>query len=497
MEIRVNSFGGDLWTFPAEATWPVRTLKEKLEEVADIPLAFQTLMLEDKVLLDKCMLGDLVSKCGEDAASPEKEKDEPEPPQLLELLLLHKTVDTDMWRMEIKRDYRRLRKAPEEVRSDCQAVLEVIAEHPEAIKFAGDAPRADRACALAAVQRDAGLLRYVSTELWADEEVMMAAVLQDPSLFQKAPASLKANRELARHVLATHGRMYCYCSAELKADRELVLLAARSSRSLLPSLHERFLGDREVVALCLEQFDPMCAMSYSNPFDFGMLSCELREDPEILASGLRLTRSALQYAGREQVWEKVREDGLYLKWAPVGLKKDPQLVEVAIRGNGSAFEFADAALRSEKHLLHLAISSCSAGSADQLQFASKELRADRDLVLACVKKWPCCLEFAAPHLRHDREIVLEAVSRQGFALKYACPQHCTNTAAADVGGSKATAEPSSERKEKPVGGKRKGKRKPPLDLTDDLEVVQAALRSCSYALRYASPRLQAKLRTSP
>ena len=77
------------------------------------------------------------------------------------------------------------------------------------------------------------------------------------------------------------------------------------------------------------------------------------------------------------------------------------------------------------------------------------LRADREVVLAAVKKQGMALEYAAEPLRSDREVVLAAVKKTGGALRYACPE-----------------------------------------LRDDREVVLAAVRQRGNALHWASARLR-------
>ena len=53
-----------------------------------------------------------------------------------------------------------------------------------------------------------------------------------------------------------------------------------------------------------------------------------------------------------------------------------------------------------------------------LQFASPELRNDREIVLAAVNRDGLALRFASPELQGNREIVLAAVNNEGRALEY-------------------------------------------------------------------------------
>eukprot|EP00929_Paragymnodinium_shiwhaense_P080748 TRINITY_DN4212_c0_g2_i1.p1 TRINITY_DN4212_c0_g2~~TRINITY_DN4212_c0_g2_i1.p1 ORF type:complete len:410 (-),score=58.95 TRINITY_DN4212_c0_g2_i1:439-1668(-) len=396
MEVRVSSLGGELYCFQAAATWTVRTLKENIQKQTDIPLKRQTLLLEDKILLDVHVLGELACE---------------DSPEELALMLLHETVDVDKWMADIRRDYHLLAKAPDDIRSDCSFILEIVKANPAAIKLAGPAPRADRECALAAVQKDARFLDFISEELWADEEIMTSAVVQDPSNFTKAPASLKTSRELARRVLCTHGDMYNWFSAELRADRELALLAQKTSTRLFVSLPDSLLGDREVVVACLRRLaDSPSQLAHQRNYDFSRVSPELRGDPEVLALGLRKIPSAFQSADRAQALDGVARDGTNLQWMSPEFKADPEIVETAIRKSSVAFEFADAALQADRELLLLALSTSpahySSKSFGPLSFASEELRADRTVALESIKKFPASFQLVAPHLRTDPEIRL-------------------------------------------------------------------------------------------
>ncbi|TQC54492.1 DUF4116 domain-containing protein, partial [Mycoplasmopsis cynos] len=54
-----------------------------------------------------------------------------------------------------------------------------------------------------------------------------------------------------------------------------------------------------------------------------------------------------------------------------------------------------------------------------MQFASEELKKDREVVLEGVKQDGFVLRYASQELKKDREIVLEAVKRNGYALQFA------------------------------------------------------------------------------
>jgi hypothetical protein len=54
-----------------------------------------------------------------------------------------------------------------------------------------------------------------------------------------------------------------------------------------------------------------------------------------------------------------------------------------------------------------------------LEYASDDLKNDREVVLAAVQQNGLALEYASDDLKNDREVVLAAVQQDGFALEYA------------------------------------------------------------------------------
>ena len=53
-----------------------------------------------------------------------------------------------------------------------------------------------------------------------------------------------------------------------------------------------------------------------------------------------------------------------------------------------------------------------------LGYASAEVQADREVVLASVKRFGPALRYASTELQADREVVLAAVKKQGYVLEY-------------------------------------------------------------------------------
>ena len=49
-----------------------------------------------------------------------------------------------------------------------------------------------------------------------------------------------------------------------------------------------------------------------------------------------------------------------------------------------------------------------------LEYASEELKSDREFILSAVKKNGSALEYASKELKSDREVVLAAVKQDGY-----------------------------------------------------------------------------------
>jgi hypothetical protein len=87
----------------------------------------------------------------------------------------------------------------------------------------------------------------------------------------------------------------------------------------------------------------------------------------------------------------------------------------AIVQNGWALEFASLELRADKEVVIAAVTK----RGFTLQFASVELREDKEVVLAAVIQNGWTIRLSFDSLRNDKDIVLAAVAQNVLTLKYA------------------------------------------------------------------------------
>lgn len=150
----------------------------------------------------------------------------------------------------------------------------------------------------------------------------------------------------------------------------------------------------------------------------------------------------LQKADKNFVLDKVKKNGLELKWANVRLTRDRDVVEAAVQQNLLALEHASEKFRQDTEIVRASIKRDKGnwqyvgqvlGSDEQLsafvldcvklekldlQDMPEKLRT-RDVMLEAVKRNGLALRLASEELRQDRQIVLEAVKRDGRAWQYA------------------------------------------------------------------------------
>ena len=126
------------------------------------------------------------------------------------------------------------------------------------------------------------------------------------------------------------------------------------------------------------------------------------------------------YLHRDEALEAIKEDGNELQHASLELRADRNVVLAAVRqAGGLAIAYASPGLQADREIVLEAVRQ----NGDALQYASTELQADREVLLEAVRQNGDALRYASAELWADREVVLEleAVRQNGDhdALRYA------------------------------------------------------------------------------
>jgi len=107
--------------------------------------------------------------------------------------------------------------------------------------------------------------------------------------------------------------------------------------------------------------------------------------------------------------------GTSLQHASADLRADREIVMAAVKRQGIALSYANEALCKDRGIVLTAV----ADDGGALAYASQELRADREVVLVAARNRAIALRYAHPALRADKELILEVTQRHTDGLKYA------------------------------------------------------------------------------
>jgi hypothetical protein len=105
---------------------------------------------------------------------------------------------------------------------------------------------------------------------------------------------------------------------------------------------------------------------------------------------------------KEEVLEAVKEDGYALKYASEKMKNDEDVVLEAMKP--SEFDF---------------LYYCYGYQPLPFQFASYNIRNNKNIVIKLLKENGLVLEWVSDRLKDDEEVVLEAIKQNCLAIKFA------------------------------------------------------------------------------
>jgi hypothetical protein len=236
-----------------------------------------------------------------------------------------------------------------------------------------------------------GFFRYAAMRHRDDVEIVMAAVRLDYRALQHASSRLQDSAEVVQAAVQERASALEYASARLRDDYDLVVSVVRHDGRALRFASDRLRGDRDVVLVAVLQQSE--ALEYA--------SVHLRDDSELVLSA-------------------VSGNGYALRFASDRLRNDHDVVLEALRHDAKALQHASAERRNDRVLVLRMLAEISQ-SGLALRYTSAELRSDRDVVLAAVRRNGTALDHACQIFLRDREVVLEAVrgDSHGRALQLA------------------------------------------------------------------------------
>ena len=144
------------------------------------------------------------------------------------------------------------------------------------------------------------------------------------------------------------------------------------------------------------------------------------EAASLAAQGGEVHVGTWERAIGEHAYAGVTSKGVLAELNPVHAHRREALV--AVKADGMVLKYASEELKADREVV---LAAAQQVDGEGLGYASKELQADREVVLQAVRQNGWALKHASEELRADREVVLAAVQEDGRALEYASEElHC-------------------------------------------------------------------------
>ena len=118
---------------------------------------------------------------------------------------------------------------------------------------------------------------------------------------------------------------------------------------------------------------------------------------------------------KKEALKKIKEGDFNLEDADKEIRADKEIVMAAVREWGPDLEFADDSLKADKDVVLAAIKD----DGQVLEYADASLKSNKDVVLVAIKNSGSALEYTDESFKSDKKIVLLAVQHDGNALEYA------------------------------------------------------------------------------
>ncbi len=351
-----------------------------------------------------------------------------------------------------------------ELYSDVEVMLSALKRDGGILECVSPELKEDKDIVIAAVSQNGEALRFVSEELRGDKDVVLAAVSQNGKALGFASEGLRGDRNLAiAAVRVGKGGFRCISPELLDTDRDLILeLLKAGFRVPWEIMKSRnFLSDKEIVLASmrieLKEGVHFYKRDIANIRNFSILDTpvllyyigssigkgkSLLNDDEVASLAVEMSGVFLYYLSPQQqnnktlVLKAVSNCGEALEYASDELKRDKDVVRAAITQDQNSIQYASSEVFGDGELMAIGAEHFEKATKDlkenketvlavvsksgrALRHASNGLRDDKDVVLAAVSKDNRSLEYASERLRDDKDVVLAAVSKTGSSLKFA------------------------------------------------------------------------------
>ena len=315
-----------------------------------------------------------------------------------------------------------LRFADVSLRNNPDVVLAAIKKSPTSFAYAGKRLKKDRSFVLLAIQNGANALRYADQSLMHDRQLLLASIKQSDWLFNygSIPIALKKDKVIL-HALSKHqpreASIYLKAMSLNRAD---VLAAVKQLGKALKYVADHFKRDREIVLAALHQ----------NGYALKYADKALQRNKALIKAAVMTSPDMIRYykkdknltLDRDTLLAMLAKSAFYFKNIPKHFKQDKAIVMAAIHAKSEPLDRVDKDMVVDDQIINGLIDN-RMKQKDVWEFVkpfyylSKPI-ASRTRMLRLLSKNPLTLEYASKALKQDRQLVLKAIHLNGDAIAF-------------------------------------------------------------------------------
>lgn len=240
------------------------------------------------------------------------------------------------------------------------------------------------------IEKDIDSLRYASHRLKNEKKFMRDAIDINVLAFKYAPYSLKSDEEVVKKVLRENGTLLQYASDELRSDKSIIMIALNCPFPVTKYVCKReILVDKDIVFLAVRN----CPRN-------------VRYMPKGLSKYKDIARIAMKL------------DGSVFDWFNYDIRNDYDILMEAIKTHPNAFLYASIGLRGQKDIASYAVRL----DGYNMSVVPSSVKIDRDVILEALKTYPLVLGYVNIEnydYGRDYDLLLKSLEYSSRNYKYA------------------------------------------------------------------------------
>lgn len=284
---------------------------------------------------------------------------------------------------------------------DREVVLTALENQPELFAYLDSDLQLDREIALAAVKKRGINFKYLSQFLKNCKELVLIAVRSSLFAFLSSDRELQEDPEVLFEALMGAKELSNNNLTTYNFGPRTIIQSELDNSHKSDILSNKFYNDKDALIKALSDLGMTTMLDDKNLND-----AAIKAPKGIQSSNLDMAFEDRRLRDNEEVvLAAVSKDGCKLQFASQHLQSNETIAMTAIENDPASLEFVSNDLKNDPAFAMRVLKKHK----DTLRYFGSGFRNDRQLVMAAVKNCPHCFEFVSYALRGDREIALLAL----------------------------------------------------------------------------------------